>query len=277
MPSSYAYPFPHTLRISHLVELCSESLQGSTKRARNPALPSFEQKEHRIEDKYGRNCCWANSNSSRSRGPDSSQGHLQGRESQLSYLRVFFSSSLAMPCLFCCFENGMGRNCLTLGPGCFRKAPVLLANMSSLWGSGNFTLFSFPLLCCWGISSCSWISSRVTVLLRETSDTVPWQRSLAQPKASGCSGKVGYCYSKHSCRVTDNQASLATVQGVRPRRNYVERHTYTADMLKVGDYIKMYAINYSLGSCHRSLDKETQIAKEIPPKRWKTVFMLNSN
>lgn len=55
--------------------------------------------------------------------------------------------------------------------------------------------------------------------------------------------------------------------GSRPRGNYVERHTYGADMLEVGDCIKMYVINYSLGSWRKSLDKETRIAKEILPKR----------
>lgn len=155
---------------------------GLYQKGHKPCIAAFWAKRviHRIEDKQGRNSCWANSNSSRS----SPQGSNKGKkEAQLSYLIVFFSSSLAVPCLFCCFENGMGRNCLTLGPGCFRKAPVLLANMSSLCGSGNLTLVSVSPLCSWGISSCSWLSSRVTVLLRETSDTVPWQRSLVQPKS----------------------------------------------------------------------------------------------
>lgn len=172
----YKYLFSHAVRILHPLPLWSKTLQGSTKKARKPTLLT------RAE--------WVSIDSRMSMeemtaGPtatlpdqeiltNSPQDSLQGKENRVSYLTVFFSSSLAVPCLFCCFENGMGRNCLTLGPGCFRKAPVLLANMSSLWGSGNFTLFSVPPLCWGGISSCSWLSSCVTVLLRETSDTVPW-------------------------------------------------------------------------------------------------------
>lgn len=173
----YKHLFSHAVRILHLLHLWSKTLQGSTKKARKPTL--LIRAERVSID-------WRMSMEETSAGPaatppdqeiltNSLQDQLQRKErNRLSYLAVFFSSSLAVPCLFCCFENGMGRNCLTLGPGCFRKAPVLLANMSSLCGSGNFTLFSVPPLCCWGISSCSWLSSRVTVLLRETSDTVPW-------------------------------------------------------------------------------------------------------
>lgn len=64
----------------------------------------------------------------------------------------------------------------------------------------------------------------------------------------------------------DNWASSAIAQGVRAKGNYAERHTYIGDTLEVGECIKMYARNYSLGSWHKSLDKAPWIAKEIPPK-----------
>ena len=97
---------------------------------------------------------------------------------------------------------------------------------------------------------------------------------LCSPKASGSWGNVGYWYSKHSCR---QLGIFSYSAGSESKMTLCWMPHLCRWFVRSWGLHKNICEEFFTWKLAQKSRQSTRDCKRNPPKRWKTVFMLNSN